>query len=319
MDQSADARLNPFNLTYSIVVCTKNRPNEIRAFKENLYNQVSQHLKEVILVDGSNLEANLKEDETPSVNGPNTFEWKYLRTERGKPSGLNIAMDYLESKNEKYDAVVFLDDDISFSLQDLELGANFLLKNRFCGLSPLVINENETCKLNESSLGLRNLFLKQGKINAAGENSWINQRNVQQTWYTTEWLPGGAAIYNWKMIHKLRFSPELENSILGGYALGDDVDFSIRASSIGEIGCLTTIQVIHSSPVSSNRDFIKIAQARGRWKAHLLNQFPTKFSLTSIVAFELVSALWHLKNFMKYPGSSSGIRMFLQEFLRHLD
>lgn len=300
-------------------MCTKNRPNEIRAFKANLDCQVSNNLKEVILVDGSDLDVIQNKVNELENCVLTKYNWKYLRTDNGKPSGLNVAMDYLESKEETYDAIVFLDDDIYFSTKQLELGVIFLLENHHCGLSPLIINENESCKLNRSSIGIKDIFLKQGKISSAGENSWINQHNVQNTWFTTDWLPGGAAIYNWKMIQELRFSPELENSMLGGYALGDDVDFSIRANAFGDIGCLTTIQVIHSSPVSSHRDFLKIVQARGRWKAFLLRRFPNRFSLTRILALELIRVCWHLINIRKYPGSSREIHIFLEEFLRHLD
>jgi GT2 family glycosyltransferase len=228
-------------------------------------------------------------------------------------------MDYLESKASKFDAVVFLDDDIYFSLTELEAGVSFLLENKFCGLSPLIINENETCEMKRTRLGVRELFPKQGKISSAGENYWVNQNNLRKTWVTTEWLPGGAVIYNLGMIKELRFSPQLENSMLGGYALGDDVDFSLRANSIGKIGCLTTIQVVHSSSLSSHRDFLKIAEARGRWKAYLLRQFAPRFSLTRILALESARAFWHFLNIRKYPGSSREIYIFLREFLRHLD
>lgn len=319
MNLSTHSRFISHNFKYAIVVCTKNRLTEIRAFKDNLNSQVSQYLREVILVDGSNLDANLHEIRTSSIERLNHFNWTYLRTERGKPSGLNIAMDYLESRANKFDAVVFLDDDIYFSLTELETGVSFLLENKFCGLSPLIINENEICEIERTRLGVRESFLRQGKISSTGENYWINQNNLRQTWVTTEWLPGGAVIYNLEMIKGLRFSPLLENSMLGGYALGDDVDFSLRANSFGKIGCLTTIQVVHSSSLSSHRDFLKMAEARGRWKAYLLRQFPSRFSLTRILALESARAFWHFLNIRKYPGSGREIYTFLREFLRHLD
>jgi GT2 family glycosyltransferase len=302
-----------------IVVCTKNRPDEIQAFQVNLNRQVSQYLKEVIQVDGSNLESEFNPRKPRAEISLNHFEWKLLPTKNGKPSALNVAMDYLESKVEKYTAVIFLDDDIYFSLVELEKGISFLLENDLCGLSPLIINENDTCTLSKSRFGSKSPRPKEGKVNSAGENSWINQGDIQRKWVTTEWLPGGAAIYDWEKIKKLRFSPELENPKLGGYALGDDVDFSLKVSDLGEIGCLTTIQVIHSSPLSAHRDFLRIVQARGRLKAFLLQKFPKKFSLTKILAYESARSIWHLRNIGKYPSAYREITIFLREFLRHLD
>jgi len=312
-------RFPSLDFTYVIVVCTKNRPDEIQAFQVNLNRQVSQTLREVIQVDGSNLESefNLRISQVP--HPLSHFKWKLLRTTNGKPSALNVAMDYLESKAEKYTAVIFLDDDIKFSLLEIEKGITFLLENNLCGLSPLIINESDTCNLKKSKIGHRERLFKEGVVNTAGENFWINQSCIQRKWVATEWLPGGATIYNWEKIKKLRFSPELENPTLGGYALGDDVDFSLRASKFGEIGCLTTFQVIHSSPVSAQRDFLRIVQARGRWKAFLLRKFPKKISLTKILAYESARSIWHLMNIRKYPSAHREITIFLREFLRHLD
>lgn len=315
---SNTSRLSSKDFTYAIVVCTRNRPEEIQAFQENLNRQVSKNLREVILVEGSNLKGEFTPYNSQVGHSPSPFEWKMLCTTSGKPSALNVAMDYLDSKTEKYTAVIFLDDDIYFSLLDLERGINFLVDNHLCGLSPLIVNENDSCALNKSRFKFRVPRLKEGVVNSAGENSWINQANIQRKWLTTEWLPGGAAIYNWQKIKKLRFSPELENPTLGGYALGDDVDFSLRASEFGEIGCLTTFQVIHSSPESAQRDFFKIVQARGRWKAFLLQNFPNKISLAEILAYETARSMWHVVKIRKYPLAYREITVFLREFLRHL-
>jgi GT2 family glycosyltransferase len=300
-------------------VCTRNRPNEIEAFKENLNHQASQTLREVILVEGSNQKGEFTMKNSRDDYSKSHFDWKFLRTTKGKPSALNVAMDYLESKTEKYTAVIFLDDDINFSLCEIEKGITYLLDNNYCGLSPLIVNENDTCNVSKSPVGFRWKRFQEGAINSAGENFWVNQNYIQRRWVATEWLPGGATIYNWEKIEKLRFSPELENIALGGYALGDDVDFSLRASAFGEIGCLTTFQVIHSSPMSAQRDFLRIVQARGLWKAFLLKKFPGKISLTKLLVYEFTRSIWHSINLRKYPGAHREITIFLREFLRHLD
>lgn len=288
-------------------------------FKRNLSVQSSENLREIIVVEGSSELLIDPPDILEAMQSSERIIWTQLKTTGGKPSALNCAMEYLDSKNEKYSAIVFLDDDIHFALDQVEQGITFLQANNFCGLSPLVVNENDRCMLNPVGSGWNSLTQKEGKITSYGENYWINQCNLRQNWVATDWLPGGASIYKWEKIQKLRFSPELENSKLGGYALGDDVDFSLRASNGGEIGCLTTIQVIHSSPPSAHRDYLRIVQARARWKAFLLRKFPDKISLFKILFFESLRSIWHTINFRKYPSAHREIYIFLREFLRHLE
>jgi GT2 family glycosyltransferase len=312
------SRLVSTNFTYAIVVCTKNRPLEIQDFQKNLKCQSSKTLKEVIVVEGSN---QINDSFVRDLTNENTFgkfKWKLLRTSKGKPTALNVALEYLASREEPYTAVVFLDDDINFDLYEIEKGISYLFENNLCGLSPLVINENDICLLGDSGSSKRATFQKQGQLNSAGENYWIDQCNLQRVWMPTDWLPGGACIYKWEKIEKLRFSPSLENHKLGGYALGDDVDFSVRASNFGQIGCLTTIQVIHSSPKNAERNFLTIVEGRGRWKAFLLRQFPDRISFTKIIMLETTRAIWHTVNHKKYPGAYREIYVFLREFLRHL-
>jgi hypothetical protein len=275
-------------------------------------------LKEVIVVEGSNQVSDSFASNLRNKNPSDKFEWKLLRTSKGKPTALNTALDYLASKEERYTAVVFLDDDIHFALSEIEKGISYLFKNNLCGLSPLIINENDICLLGDSESSKKKTFQKQGQLSPAGENYWINQRNLQRAWMPTDWLPGGACIYKWEKIEKLRFSPTLENHKLGGYALGDDVDFSVRASNFGQIGCLTTIQIIHSSPKNAERDFLTIVEGRGRWKAFLLREFPDRISLIKIIMLETTRAVWHTVNYKKYPGAYREIYVFLREFLRHL-
>ena len=306
------------DFTYVIVVCTKNRPTEIREFRKNLIGQVSKSLKEVIVVEGSDQTIDFANNDQRNDISVTHFNWTLLQTSKGKPSALNLALDYLASREEKFAAIVFIDDDIHFALSELEKGICFLLENNLCGLSPLVINEDDVCSLNNSDLQQKIRFQKEGKLSPNGENYWINQRNIQREWVMTDWIPGGTSIFNWEKIRRLRFSSVLENPILDGYALGDDVDFSARASEFGQIGCLTTIQVIHSSPKSANRDFFKIVQARGRWKAFLLRQFPTRISFVRVIVFESTRALWHLLNKRKFSRAYREIYVFLREFLRHL-
>ncbi len=299
---------------YSIVVCTKNRPREIGIFLENIRTQKSELLNCIVIVDGSPTSSISNEAIHEFYNEEIFDKLVVLRTGSGKPTALNLGMDYLRASKQKLDAVVFIDDDISFRLADIERGIDHLELNRLCGLSPSIINEGDFCLRKKSRNKKRILFYKPGALSRGGYNSWVNYRNIDFEWQTTDWLPGGTSIYDWSKVKNLQFCEQLENPILMGYALGDDVDFSIKAGKYGELGCLQTIQVIHSSPASSYRSPIKIAVARGKWRAHLVTEYPDKFSMLRVILGEIMNALW-LAFFKFHPITAfSSLHVFLKEF-----
>jgi glycosyltransferase involved in cell wall biosynthesis len=303
---------------YSIVVCTKNRPREIENFLHNLRNQESDFLQDVIIVDGSSEVSTFNATERNYENNSPYTDIVYLRTTGGKPTALNIALRKLEALSVYLDAIVFLDDDITFQLEDLEKGIRYIKRKDLCGLSPIIINEGDICFRKRSRNRIRLFQKDSGVLTRAGDNFWINDRNIIGEWQKTEWLPGGAAIFDWSKIKFLTFNEQLENPKLMGYALGDDVDFSIKASSKGELGCLQTIQVIHTSPPGSYRNPITIAMARGRWKAFLVTEYPNKFSKFSVIAAEIISASARALFKAKPVISWRCLAVFLREFFKYL-
>jgi GT2 family glycosyltransferase len=269
-----------------------------------------------VIVDGSSDEYIEFQDELSDELSFIQPDYVFLRTKGGKPTALNLSLKYLRESKETLDAVVFLDDDISFRLEDLETGISYLKKNNICGLSPIIVNEGDTCfrirHLNRSSIFH---FRKSGVLTKGGDNYWFNYRNIQENWLESEWLPGGTVIYDWLRINRLSFGECLENPNLMGYALGDDVDFSIKARDLGHLGCLQEIQVIHSSPATSHRNSKMIDLARAKWKAYLVYQYPIKFSIHRVVLIELLRAVWHGVLKGKPNLTYHSLSIFLREFV----
>lgn len=190
------------------------------------------------------------------------------------------------------------------------------MNNDLCGLSPVIVNDGDTCFRIQSRNRVSGFpFRKSGVLTKSGDNRWFNYRNIKAKWLNSEWLPGGAVIYDWTKIKNLSFSEELENKNLMGYALGDDVDFSMKARVQGDLGCLQEIQVIHSSPVTSYRNPEKLAMARAKWKAFLVNQYPLKFSRNRVVLVEIFRAIWHGVFKGKLKIAFSSLYIFLREFI----
>jgi GT2 family glycosyltransferase len=283
-----------------------------------LSNQESDFLQDVIIVDGSSEVSTFNVTEREHENKLPYRDLVFLRTTGGKPTALNLALRKLETSSDYLDAIVFLDDDIAFQLEDLEKGIRYIKRKDLCGLSPIIINEGDTCSRKRSRNRIGLLQKDSGVLNRAGDNFWINYRNIVGEWQKTEWLPGGAAIFDWSKIKLLTFNEQLENPKLMGYALGDDVDFSIKASSKGELGCLQSIQVIHTSPPSSYRNPITIAMARGLWKAFLVTNYPNKFSKFSVIAAEIIGALARALFRPKPIMSWRCLAIFLREFFKHV-
>ncbi len=306
-----------FSYCYSIVVCTKNRPGEISKFLQHLTTQHSIYLKSVIVVDGSTESASqgqVVNQDNLSLLYPQVI---FLGTTGGKPTALNLSMKFLSESKTPIDAVAFIDDDISFHLDDLETGIRFLKNNNLCGLSPIIVNEGDTCnrKRYRNHEGIFS-YRKSGVLTKSGDNRGFNYRNIKGNWRKSEWLPGGAVIYDWPKIHTLSFNQQLENSALNGYALGDDIDFSIKARNAGDLGCLQEIQVIHSSPLTSYRNPNLMAMARGKWKAFLTSQYPEVFSRHRVLLVEILRAIWHGVLRGKPKASYSCLNIFLREFAK---
>lgn len=303
-------------ISYAIVVCTKNRPKEIDGFLSCLNNQHSSFLESVVIVDGSSECDSERWEEFNKDSSLTKPKYIFLRTNGGKPSALNLSMNYLRTSKKSFDAVVFLDDDISFRLEDIETGIKFLKVNDVCGLSPIIVNEGDTClrvqKLNRSSFFH---FRKGGVLTKGGDNHWFNYQNIRENWLESDWLPGGAVIYDWSRIMKLSFTESLENPKLMGYALGDDVDFSIKAGRVGKLGCLQEIQVIHSSSPASYRNPRIIDLARARWKAYLVQRYPIEFPVHRVVMIEALRAIWHGALKGKPRQTYDSLSIFFQEFI----
>lgn len=269
-----------------VVLCTKSRPLYVANFLERYSTANCEFKWHLIMVDGS------RTDETNRLVHGERFgsvlkNTTYLRTKRGKPSALNIALEYLRSVRSEPDYVFFVDDDIEFTLHSIELGIKFILERGIIGFSPLLVNIYDKCSL-DSKMRIKNITSKtEGRLSQAGNNRWLNNLISKNPWQATEWLPGGACVYAWQKIKELDFDESLENEMLGGYALGEDLLFSFQISQVGEIGCNKEIQVIHYDVEQRTKDIDNFAIARGKLKAKLVETFPERVNSSLVMVFEV--------------------------------
>jgi glycosyltransferase involved in cell wall biosynthesis len=231
---------------------------------------------QVTLVDGSDS----KFDSLATEKELNMYFPKnslYLKTDRGKPTALNTALNKLQ----KTEFIFFLDDDIlpseNYFSKMLDLFAD---NTQFIGFSPLIIFDPPATK---PKLRKKN----EGKILRNGENVWFNP-NASCTVLPTQWLPGGASVFRWNAILGLEFNEALENASLGGYAIGDDVDFSMRAARLGKLGFAPSVTVTHNDIEPSVRYEPWFSQSTGVWKGILSKDSELEVSPARVIGHEVL-------------------------------
>ena len=269
---------------YSLIIATKNkRANIFRQIK--FFSEMADfNPYQVTLVDGSDskFDALAIEKELKMHFPKNSL---YLTTDRGKPTALNMAL----RKSYKTDFIFFLDDDILPSEFYFSEILNLFTENtNYIGFSPLIVFDPPIIKarLKEEN---------QGKILQNGENVWFNA-NVNSSIHPTQWLPGGASAFRAEAIWGLEFNEALENDSLGGYAIGDDVDFSMKAARLGNLGFAPSVMVTHNDMEPSVRSERWFSQSIGAWKGILSKDPKLKVSPARVIAHEI---LVRVKSFIR--------------------
>jgi hypothetical protein len=163
----------------------------------------------------------------------------------------------------------------------------FILRNSvdLVGISPRIIFDPETPSI---SLKSKN----EGKILRNGVNVWFSS-NIKEGLLETQWLPGGASVYRYSVIKEIRFNPDLESKSLGGYALGDDVDFSLQSSQFGKLSFAADISVVHKDLYTNSRYKREYFSSLGRWKKYLMQFENLEISPWFVVTYHF---LIHLKS-----------------------
>jgi len=261
---------------FSLIIATKNKRVNVSRQLKFLSEMKDFNPHQLVLVDGSesNLDASEVEKELNLSFPKNSL---YLTTDRGKPSALNLAI----RNSQETEFIFFLDDDILPSKNYFSEILDLFLENpEYVGFSPRIIFDPPITK---ARLKEKN----QGKILRNGENVWFNA-NVTSTILPTQWLPGGASAFRSGAILGLKFNEALENASLGGYAVGDDVDFSIKASRMGHLGFVPSVTVTHNDLEPSVRHEPWFSQSTGVWKGILSQDPELRVSPTRIVAHEML-------------------------------
>lgn len=279
-------------ISHSVIVCTQGRSREFGALLECL-NLIAQTIPlELVVVANSNLEENnLLIGKV--LDTYNAFSSKiYLVSSPGLPRSRNMGKKISRGKY-----LTFLDDDVEItSSYFIALEKVFESDDTVVGIAPYI--EMDPIIWNSGQIQRKKRLTRRrgaGKISGFGKFSWIEFAELYQQ---VEWLPGCVMSYRRCTLEFLEFNQDLENGITGGYALGEDADFSMRVAKIGKLVGLASEAVLHKLSPISRASLQQMELARGAWFAYLTRNFPSKFKKRKIflvLAFNSIAVFLGLR------------------------
>lgn len=238
-----------------IVICTRNRRDDLAVCLGSILNLETKPAA-VLVVDSSD-----SDDSSALVQNymQQSSDITYF-LERTAP-GLTLQRNHgLRVIDGRFDVVHFLDDDV-----ELESGYIGALQNMFegdpdlVGAGGMVLGSVRQPASTWSRLCLTDSALP-GSVNRAGFNvgCYDNPNTLEVTW-----LPGCSMSFRLKSISGLAFDEGRT-----GYALGEDVDFGLKASSRGRLLHVpSAVLQHHQSPTNRHKRPILVAMGvRNRWQ-----------------------------------------------------
>jgi len=274
---------------FLVCICTRNREESLIRLLASIDDNNYEELR-VLIVDST-----FPEDRffafDPKKHVSRSLNLHRVQTTRGLPSARNIAVSHIDRE----DLVVFLDDDVT-------LPRDFFFKvNEYFASSPssdaLGVRIVNQYKASEGLI--KKIFVKlreknYGKITRSGQNIWLPDNRFGIV--PVEWLPGCCMIFRKEVFSKLRFNEELEKGPTGGYALGEDVDFTYACSRSFKMEATDSISVNHHFEESPRDNEKAMVVASSLFKAHMKNSYPNNFSDIKIIFSQQLQNVWVHKN-----------------------
>ena len=265
-----------------LILCTKDRPEAITSLLRNIGKLENLERATITVVDASQ-----SSGEVSYEIFSQHFDFQVIRSSPGLPSQRNLGL-----KGTTNEIVTFLDDDVvlasnfitatlsEFSNNDEVIGLGYLLKG--VSFSPRKIFAGLSLDLDERHFG---------QVSKSGLNHWYPEVGNRDDFIPPMWIPGCAMSFRRSGIGGTRFNPILEKGILGGYALGEDVDFTLGLFAKGKKLKLTFDTVVDHYEAPGERDnSAQLAHAQGDWlrylaKAHTKNIDTSRIFLRLLMEF----------------------------------
>jgi len=223
----------------SVVIPTRNRGEMLPGCLDSILKN-SVKPDQIIIVDSSDINQRKKLEHISNLIEHEFTEIKSAARQR------NLGLNKVPT-NYKY--VAFLDDDVIVPENYFSKLISLIEKHGYIGVSGLAINSENLSKRKKKKKFrtlISRLFLLDSNKNGVVLKSGVNipVRTGVTLPVETQWLIG-CSVWDFQKIKNLRFEEDFY-----GQSLGEDVVFSLKASSIGKIAVDPTTIINHlESPI----------------------------------------------------------------------
>lgn len=290
----------------SIVICTKDRPDDLRRLLNSIERQTLKP-NDIIVVDGS---------DDPILNVVKDFECLSINYITVRPPSLpkqrNKGISLLKPET---DWVGFLDDDLVLSDDSfekiIECTDNFKSKKKLGGISMMITNVPDA-----PYSPIRGFFLldhqKDGHFTTSGTAGML--RKTDKT-VEVQWLSGGVTFWSKEVLDKFTF-----DEWFAGTGYMEDVDFSYSVGKEFSLAYCGESKCEHfQHPVSKSKMYtLGIWQITSWWyfvkKYDDFNPLATLWSITGLAFFNLIKGLFEPKSHRlnKFLGNLKGFSLLIK-------
>jgi GT2 family glycosyltransferase len=268
----------------ALVICTRNRIEDIKRCLVSVH-AATYIPGRIIVVDSSD------DRETEEYCNQSDLPITYIRAPRGLTIQRNIALSEVHE-----DIVHFIDDDVEIA-PDYFHTLNQVLNDspNTAGAGGAMARPGTTSAHDVTNIPgaykrafISRLMLKTsqhpGRVLRSGYNTGCfdspNAINV-------EWLPGCSMSFRMRMIRGLTFDERRK-----GYALGEDVDFGLKALERGPLLYVPAARLVHHVSPANRADFPDLIRAsvHNRWT--LATDFPHRVSRGLVIYSSIAEGLW---------------------------
>lgn len=283
-------------ITDTVIVCTRNRPNELQNMMRQLNDQQSAGMA-VIVVDASDRPHFVR---MCCANASGRHPIIAVHTQPGLPRqrnlGVRIALSHF---GDSLKALHFLDDDVLIDSTYVGDMSSFLATH-----PEVVLAAPRDLHLQERStrtLRTRVLKKRSGRVLRTGQA--IPPYLIDECTYL-EWVPGLAQSFPREVFRSFHFNDQAR-------LYGEDIDACLRISLLGKIAMTDHIHVRHS-PSSIERTSLpdvanQILQMRLVWA----KEFPDRVSIRAVRGWSLALSVWHFTNLLAKSSSSRSHHLLL--------
>lgn len=243
-------------MQFSLIICTYNRPESLLRLLDSVSEQETGP-DEVLIVDGSY--GNETRDSLETFGLQELQYYQVDEEDRGLTRQRNFGLSQVNPDSE---VICFLDDDVVLEKEYfLELLKTYKLQPNAVGVGGYILDDTQWKTGRKPTfeefeidgyvrkLGSRNVLRKRlGLLSDQAPGIMPNFSNGFSTGflppsgktYPVEYFMGGVASYRKEIFQKIRFSAYFE-----GYGLYEDMDFCLRASTLGQLYVNTAAKLHH--------------------------------------------------------------------------